>query len=127
MPGRSLETPMQEQTRNANIADTIFAELRRKILSGELKAGERLSGERELAIKYGTNRNTLREAVRKLEQARLVTVRHGQGVTVADFRRTPTRARLRTFSKTYSNLASSCSSMRRGSPCGAPTRTTSSG
>jgi DNA-binding FadR family transcriptional regulator len=76
--------------RNGNIADTIFAELRRKILSGELKAGERLAGERELATEYGTNRNTLREAVRKLEQARLVTVRHGQGVTVADFRRTGT-------------------------------------
>src|SRR5690606_21796882 len=28
--------------------------------------------------------------VRRLEQARLVTVRHGQGVTVADFRRTGT-------------------------------------
>jgi GntR family transcriptional repressor for pyruvate dehydrogenase complex len=76
--------------RNGNIADHIFAELRRKILSGELKAGERLSGERELATKYGTNRNTLREAVRKLEQARLVTVRHGQGVTVADFKKTGT-------------------------------------
>jgi GntR family transcriptional regulator, transcriptional repressor for pyruvate dehydrogenase complex len=88
---------MQEQTRNANIADTIFAELRRKILSGELKAGERLSGERELAIKYGTNRNTLREAVRKLEQARLVTVRHGQGVTVADYRRTGTLELLSPF------------------------------
>lgn len=79
---------MTEEGRNANIADTIFAELRRKILGGELKAGERLAGERELATKYGTNRNTLREAVRKLEQARLVTVRHGQGVTVADFRKT---------------------------------------
>ncbi|HVU03593.1 MAG TPA: GntR family transcriptional regulator [Polyangiaceae bacterium] len=81
---------MAEEIRNGNIADNIFAELRRKILSGELKAGERLSGERELAQKYGTNRNTLREAVRKLEQARLVTVRHGQGVTVADFRKTGT-------------------------------------
>jgi GntR family transcriptional regulator, transcriptional repressor for pyruvate dehydrogenase complex len=81
---------MHAEGRNANIADTIFAELRRKILSGELKAGERLAGERELATKYGTNRNTLREAVRKLEQARLVTVRHGQGVTVADFRNTGT-------------------------------------
>jgi len=81
---------MHEEARNANIADTIFVELRRKILCGELKAGERLSGERELATKYGTNRNTLREAVRKLEQARLVTVRHGQGVTVADFRKTGT-------------------------------------
>lgn len=81
---------MADETRNANIADTIFAELRKRILGGELKAGERLAGERELATKYGTNRNTLREAVRKLEQARLVTVRHGQGVTVADFRKTGT-------------------------------------
>jgi DNA-binding FadR family transcriptional regulator len=81
---------MNEETRTANIADTIFVELRRKILSGELKAGERLAGERELATKYGTNRNTLREAVRKLEQARLVTVRHGQGVTVSDFRKAGT-------------------------------------
>jgi GntR family transcriptional repressor for pyruvate dehydrogenase complex len=81
---------MNAEGRNGNIADNIFAELRRKILSGELKAGERLSGERELATNYGTNRNTLREAVRKLEQARLVTVRHGQGVTVADFKKTGT-------------------------------------
>ncbi|MBM4361931.1 MAG: FadR family transcriptional regulator [Deltaproteobacteria bacterium] len=78
---------MDEPTKTQNIADTLFAELRRQILSGEFKAGERLAGERELAARYGTNRNTLREAVRKLEQARLVTVRHGQGVTVADFRK----------------------------------------
>jgi len=32
----------------------------------------------------------VREAIRKLEQARLVTVRHGQGVTVSDFRQTAT-------------------------------------
>ncbi len=88
---------MHEEARNANIADTIFVELRRKILGGELKAGERLAGERELATKYGTNRNTLREAVRKLEQARLVTVRHGQGVTVADFRKTGTLELLSPF------------------------------
>lgn len=74
----------------SNIADSIFRDLRAQILRGELGPGERLPGERELALKYDTNRNTLREAVRKLEQARLVTVRHGQGVTVADFRRTGT-------------------------------------
>lgn len=88
---------MNEEGRNSNIADQIFVELRRRILSGELKAGERLAGERELAAKYGTNRNTLREAVRKLEQARLVTVRHGQGVTVADFRKTGTLELLSPF------------------------------
>jgi GntR family transcriptional repressor for pyruvate dehydrogenase complex len=88
---------MDHEPRNANIADTIFADLRRQILGGELVAGQRLAGERELAAKYGTNRNTLREAVRKLEQARLVTVRHGQGVTVADFRKTGTLELLSPF------------------------------
>ena len=88
---------MEQEPRNANIADMIFTDLRRQILGGELQAGQRLSGERELAAKYGTNRNTLREAVRKLEQARLVTVRHGQGVTVADFRRTGTLELLSPF------------------------------
>ncbi|MBN2194234.1 MAG: FadR family transcriptional regulator [Polyangiaceae bacterium] len=78
---------MDDAPHSANIAATIFVDLRRQILAGVLCAGQRLPGERELAAKYGTNRNTLREAVRKLEQARLVSVRHGQGVTVTDFRR----------------------------------------
>ena len=76
----------EQQPGFGNIAATIYRELRRQILHGELAPGERLPGERELAQRYDTNRNTLREAVRMLEQARLVTVRHGQGVTVADFR-----------------------------------------
>jgi GntR family transcriptional regulator, transcriptional repressor for pyruvate dehydrogenase complex len=84
----------------SNIAATIFLDLRRQILKGELAAGERLPGERELAAQYNTNRNTLREAVRKLEQSRLVTVRHGQGVTVADFRRTGTMELLSPFLET---------------------------
>ncbi len=81
---------MEDAQHTSKIASTIFLDLRRQILSGELGPGERLPGERELATKYETNRNTLREAVRRLEQSRLVTVRHGQGVTVADFRRTGT-------------------------------------
>ncbi len=76
--------------RNSNIADTIFEDLRSQILRDQLRPGERLIGERELATRYGTNRNTLREAVRKLEQAKLVSVRHGRGVTVSDFRKTGT-------------------------------------
>jgi len=81
---------MEDHQPSSNIASTIFHDLRKQILSGKLAAGERLPGERELATHYGTNRNTLREAVRRLEQARLVSVRHGQGLTVADFRRSGT-------------------------------------
>jgi DNA-binding FadR family transcriptional regulator len=81
---------MNDTAQSSNIAANIFRDLRRQILRGELSAGERLPGERELAARYNTNRNTLREAVRKLEQSRLVTVRHGQGVTVADYRKSGT-------------------------------------
>ena len=71
---------MEEKLPNSNpLARTISQELRRKIFAGELAPGERLPGERELAVRYHTNRNTLREAFRTLEQARLVTVRHGKG------------------------------------------------
>jgi GntR family transcriptional regulator, transcriptional repressor for pyruvate dehydrogenase complex len=88
---------MSDAQQASKIASTIFLDLRRQILSGGLAPGERLPGERELAATYDTNRNTLREAVRRLEQSRLVTVRHGQGVTVADFRRTGTMELLPAF------------------------------
>jgi DNA-binding FadR family transcriptional regulator len=68
------------------LTEELFELLRARILAGEIAAGARLPPERELAVRYGTNRNTLREAIRRLEQAKLVTVRQGQGVTVADFR-----------------------------------------
>src|SRR5690606_41570766 len=74
-----------------NIAASIYRDLTRQILSGALAPGSRLPGERELAAQYKTNRNTLRQAVRRLEQMRLLPVRHGQGVTVSDFRRTATK------------------------------------
>lgn len=90
---------MQDALRNGNIAAQIFEELRRQILSGELSPGARLPGERELAQQHGTNRNTLREAVRMLEQARLVSVRHGSGVTVCDFRSTGTMELFSAFLK----------------------------
>ena len=96
-----------ERPASGSIATTIFREVRRRILAGELSPGERLPGERELATEYKTNRNTLREAVRRLEQARLVTVRHGQGVTVADFKRSGTLELLAPFLESAQDLAES--------------------
>ncbi|MFT4704753.1 MAG: DNA-binding FadR family transcriptional regulator [Bradymonadia bacterium] len=79
------------------IADELYQVLRRRILSGDLAAGARLLAERDLSAELGTNRNTLREAIKRLEQDHLVTVRHGQGVTVCDFRRTGTIELLEPF------------------------------
>jgi GntR family transcriptional regulator len=60
----------------------IAADLRAAIESGELTAGQKLPSERELAARYGTARNTAREAFRLLETAGLVDIEHGSGVFV---------------------------------------------
>ena len=60
----------------------IAQELRRSIDAGELAPGARLPSERELAQRYGTARNTAREAIRLLSDAGLVIAEHGRGVFV---------------------------------------------
>lgn len=77
---RSLHSPRQNVP--VNIAET----LRAKIFHGELKPGERLPPERVLAAQLGTNRNTLREALRSLEAQGLLRARQGDGVRILDYR-----------------------------------------
>ncbi len=67
----------------ANLSSQIANQLEELILSQELKAGERLPGEIELAEQFGTSRNILREALTSLKERGLVTVRNGSGVYVA--------------------------------------------
>jgi DNA-binding FadR family transcriptional regulator len=77
---------LQPVTRKS-IAEQVAACLRGEILAGQIRPGEKLPGERQLAARLGTNRNTLREAMRTLESEGLVRARHGDGVTVLDYRR----------------------------------------
>ncbi|MEW6431320.1 MAG: GntR family transcriptional regulator [Myxococcota bacterium] len=77
--------------------DAVYEALLGRILSGALHPGDRLPSERELSATWKASRNTLREAIRRLEHARLVSTRHGQGVTVQDFRRTGTLELLGAF------------------------------
>src|ERR1019366_10785229 len=60
----------------------IADDLRAAIESGELTAGQKLPSEVDLAARYGTARNTAREAFRLLETAGLVDIEHGSGVFV---------------------------------------------
>ena len=69
------------------ISESVADQLRLAILRGEVAVGERLPPERELAPRFGTNRNTLREAIRSLEAQGLVVARQGDGVRVADYRK----------------------------------------
>src|SRR5918998_6788573 len=57
--------------------------LERRILSGELRAGERLPTEGELGAELGVSRTVVRDAIRTLTTRQLVRVRHGFGMEVA--------------------------------------------
>jgi DNA-binding FadR family transcriptional regulator len=71
---------------HASIPDLVFAELREAILTGRYVAGERLPPQRTLAAELGVNMASVREALKRLEQLRLVEVRHGDATRVLDWR-----------------------------------------
>lgn len=64
------------------LRDVVFNTLRKAILTGELKPGERLM-EIHLANKLGVSRTPIREAIRKLELEGLVTMIPRRGAEVA--------------------------------------------
>lgn len=62
--------------------ESVAEKLESLILSGELKPGEKLPSEHELARQFGVSRNVVREGLRSLIEQGLVTVRPGDGVYV---------------------------------------------
>ncbi|BCQ07294.1 GntR family transcriptional regulator [Mycobacterium heckeshornense] len=57
--------------------ELVAAELRRKIITGELEVGEPLPSEAALMAQFGVSRPTLREAFRILESEQLIRVLRG--------------------------------------------------
>jgi fatty acid metabolism transcriptional regulator FadR len=55
------------------------------IIKGQIRVGEKLPTERDLARDLNVNRSTVRAALGKLESLDLVEIRHGDGVYVKDF------------------------------------------
>ena len=70
------EMPMYKR-----LAETI----RDSILSGELKAGDRLLSEAELCARYKVSRVTVRKAVSVLVEESLLVRRHGRGTFVREY------------------------------------------
>lgn len=73
--------PLVPQRSSERVADAIS----RTILDGTFQPGDVLPPERTLAQRFQVTRNTVREALRLLEQLRLVRIRQGSGVTVQDY------------------------------------------
>ncbi len=77
---------MLKEVERTKLSDQVFNQLRDSILSEGYISGERLPPERELCQLLDVNRSSVREALKRLEQARLIETRQGQGSIVLDFR-----------------------------------------
>jgi GntR family transcriptional regulator len=71
------------------VFEQVAGEIRRAILEGEARPGERLPPAKDLDAELGVNTNTVLRALRLLRDEGLLEFRRGRGVSVAG---TPERA-----------------------------------
>lgn len=70
--------------KSESIYQRVVTELKTAIVQGKLKPGDRLPSERDLSEMLGVSRTSLREALKLLAASGLVTIKHGQGVYIAE-------------------------------------------
>lgn len=70
--------------RSQSVSAEVAAYLEERITSGELRPGDRLPAERELAQSLSVSRASLREAMREMENKHLVERKPGRGTVVSE-------------------------------------------
>jgi DNA-binding FadR family transcriptional regulator len=73
-------TPVDKKKAPEQIVEILL----KHILSGNVNPGEKLPPERTLAARLNVTRTTLREALKKLEQMKLIVIHQGKGIIVED-------------------------------------------
>jgi len=73
-------TPIQAE----RLYERIAQQVEQRLLTGDLKVGDRLPPERELAEQFGVSRTAVREAVKALRQKGLVEVQPGRGTFITN-------------------------------------------
>jgi GntR family transcriptional repressor for pyruvate dehydrogenase complex len=72
-------TLVVQQVRRTRVYHEIVTQIRGLIAQGRIQPGDRLPPERELADLFKASRNSVRDALRVLEQMGLIESRHGDG------------------------------------------------
>ena len=69
-------------TDSISLRDRVVQDILRKIEGGELRAGDRLPPEREMAAQFHVSRATVRDALRTLAALGALSIEHGRGIFV---------------------------------------------
>lgn len=67
---------------STKIYQQLMDSIRKKIVSGELKVGDKIESERSMSEKYGINRMTVRNALKHLEEEGVLVSMRGSGTYV---------------------------------------------
>lgn len=70
---------MLNPVKNTKVYEVIMEEIKDIVKKGELKSGEKLPSERELADKLEVSRTSVREALKALTMIGLIESKHGEG------------------------------------------------
>ncbi len=70
--------------RTSRLYEQIVQQIEASIVKGDLKAGDQLPAERELAQRFGVSRTAVREAVKALREKGLVEAYSGRGTFITD-------------------------------------------
>ena len=76
--------PVYRTVRTSRLFEQIVEQVEESIFSGQLKPGDQLPAERELAQRFGVSRTAVREAVKTLREKGLVEAYSGRGTFVTN-------------------------------------------
>jgi GntR family transcriptional regulator, transcriptional repressor for pyruvate dehydrogenase complex len=77
-------SPVYKLVRTSRLYEQIVQQIEESIVKGDLKAGDQLPAERELALRFGVSRTAVREAVKALREKGLVEAYSGRGTFITD-------------------------------------------
>src|SRR5215467_10123494 len=81
---RAGDLPVYKLVRTSRLYEQIVQQIEESIVKGDLKPGDQLPAERDLAQRFGVSRTAVREAVKALREKGLVEAFSGRGTFITN-------------------------------------------
>ena len=82
VPEEVLKEIFQRKLKRRNLNGEVYNKMKKMILSGKLKKGERLIQEK-LALQFDVSRQTIIFALQQLKKEKLIIIKHKKGAFVS--------------------------------------------